>query len=297
MADARTRGGLPLAALGGILAITAAWWAFALWPVSTSVPEWVLRTRAACFGTTATGLPNAGGWVLLIGEPIGMLGVLITVWGDGLRRDLRRLRATFTGQMVTVVTLVLLAYGVGAATHRVRGARGVANAALFTPAAFTDPVTEARYSEPAPPLGLVDQHGQAFSLDALRGRRVMVTFAYAHCQTVCPTLVKDLKTARRDAHAAEAALVVVTLDPWRDTPSRLATIAAQWQLGADDRVLSGPVSDVLRVLDAWQVSHSRDERTGDVSHASAAALLDRDGRVRYRMSGDWQRTAALLQTL
>lgn len=297
MADARARGGLALAALGGILAITAAWWALALWPVPSDVPEWVLRTRAACFGTTATGLPNAGGWVLLIGEPIGMMGVLLTVWGDALRRDLRRLRATFAGQAVVVAGLVLVTYGVGAAAQRVRTARGTANAALFSPAPFTDPVSEARYSEPAPPLGLVDQHGRAFSLDALRGRRVMVTFAYAHCQTICPTIVKDLKTARREARAADVALVVVTLDPWRDTPSRLGAIAEQWQLEADDRVLSGPVPDVLRVLAAWQVSHSRDERTGEVTHASAAALVDRDGRVRYRMSGDWQRTTALLQTL
>ncbi len=297
MAEARARGGLALFALGGILAITAAWWALALWPVPSDVPEWVLRTRAACFGTTATGLPNAGGWVLLIGEPIGMMGVLMTVWGDALRRDLRRLRATFAGQAVVVAGLVLVTYGVGATAQRVRTARGAADAALFRPAPFTDPVSEARYSEPAPPLGLVDQHGRAFSLDALRGRRVMVTFAYAHCQTICPTIVKDLKTARREAQAADAALVVVTLDPWRDTPSRLGAIAEQWQLGTDDRVLSGPVPDVLRVLEAWQVSHSRDERTGEVTHASAAALVDRDGRVRYRMSGDWQRTAALLQTL
>jgi protein SCO1/2 len=297
MTDARARGGLALATLGGILAITAAWWAFALWPVPTDVPEWVLRTRAACFGTTATGLPHAGGWILLVGEPIGMVGVLVAVWGEALRRDLRQLRSTFAGQLVVAVVLVLLTYGAAAAGQRVRAARGTANAALFTPAPFTDPVEEARYSTPAPPLGLVDQHGQAFSLDALRGRRVLVTFAYAHCQTICPTIVKDLQSARRDAKATEAALVVVTLDPWRDTPSRLSAIAGQWQLGPDDRVLSGPVSDVLRVLEAWQVSHARDERTGEVSHAAAAVLLGRDGRMRYRMSGDWQRTAALLQTL
>ncbi|MDQ8153299.1 MAG: SCO family protein [Gemmatimonadota bacterium] len=297
MADVRTRGGVALAALGMILAITGAWWAFALWPVPTDVPEWVLRTRAACFGTTATGLPHAGGWILLVGEPIGMIGVLVTVWGEALARDLRRLRETFSGQVTIVAALVLFAYGASAAAQRVRSARGVANAALFTPAPFFDPVETARYSEPAPPLGLVDQHGAAFSLDDVRGRRVIVTFAFAHCQTICPTIVKDLKAARRAAHAEDAALVVVTLDPWRDTPSRLPAIAGQWQLGPDDRVLSGPVADVLRVLAAWEVAHSRDERTGDVTHASATVLVGRDGRVRYRMSGDWQRTVALLQTM
>jgi len=295
--EARARGGLAVTALGVILAITATWWALALWPAAADVPEWVLRTRAACFGTTASGLPDAGGWVLLIGEPIGMIGVLITVWGRAMRDDLRRLRATFAGQALVAATLVLCTYGIGAAAQRVRHARGSAAAALFTPRAFDETLADARHTEPAPPMGLVDQHGQAFSLDALRGRRVMVTFAYAHCQTICPTIVHDLQAARRTAKADEAALVVVTLDPWRDVPSRLGAIAEQWQLGASDRILSGPVDDVLRVLDAWHVAHARDELTGDVSHGSAAVLVDRAGRVQYRLAGNWQRAAALLQTM
>jgi len=297
MAEARTRGGVAVAALGLILAITGAWWTLALWPTAVTVPEWVLRTRAACFGTTASGLPDAGGWILLIGEPIGMIGVLVAVWGDALRDDLRRMRVSFAGQVTLAVVFVLAAYSVNAAVHRVRTARGIADASLFTPQPVAQSFNDARYLEPAPPLALVDQHGAPFSLDAFRGRRVMVTFAYAHCETVCPTIVRDLQTARRDAKAQDAALVVVTLDPWRDVPSRLGAIAEQWRLGADDRVLSGPVDDVLRVLDAWRVAHSRDEKTGEVSHGSAVMLLDRQGRVSYRMSGDWQRATALLQTM
>lgn len=297
MKDARARGGVALAALGVILVITASWWALALWPVGVDVPEWVLRTRAACFGSTPTGLPDAGGWVLLIGEPIGMVGFLLAVWGRALRDDLKRLRASFAGQALIAATLVLCTYGVGAAVQRVRTARGHADAALFAPAPFAGTIADARYTEPAPPMPLVDQHGRRFSMDALRGRRVMVTFAFAHCQTVCPTVVRDLQAARREANATDAALVVVTLDPWRDVPSRLGAIAEQWQLGAEDRVLSGPVEDVLRVIDAWKVAHARDEKTGDVTHASAVVLVDRAGRVQYRMAGDWQRTAALLGTL
>jgi len=297
MASARARGGVAMAAFGMILVTTAAWWALALWPVGADVPEWVLRTRAACFGTMSSGLPDAGGWVLLIGEPVGMVGVLVTVWGRALRNDLRHLRATFAGQAVILGVLVFSISGVAWAAHRVRTARGIAPAALFAPSPFEGTLADARYTEPAPPLSLVDQHGRPFSLDALRGRRVMVTFAFAHCQTVCPTLVRDLKAARREARAEDAALVVVTLDPWRDVPARLGAIAEQWQLNADDRVLSGPVDDVLRVLDAWQVAHARDERTGDVSHSSTVMLLDRAGQVQYRLVGGWQRAAALLQTL
>ena len=44
------RPGLALLTLVAIIAITAAWWALALWPVGASAPEWLARTRSACFG-------------------------------------------------------------------------------------------------------------------------------------------------------------------------------------------------------------------------------------------------------
>lgn len=302
MMEARVRTGVAFPALLVLLLITAAWWALALWPVPSNVPEWVLRTRAACFGTMANGLPGPGGWILLIGEPIGMIGVLMAVWGDALRTDVRRLRASFGGRMMMGLPLLLVMGGVGAAIWRVQSARrigGGAEATVFSPQPFAESMMDMRHTELAapPPLALVDQHGRAFSLEQLRGQPMMVTFAYAHCETVCPIIVQDLKTARRNAGTPDVPLVIVTLDPWRDVPSRLSNIAEQWQLGANDRLLSGSVDDVLQVLTAWDVAHARDTNTGEISHASAVVLLDREGRVSYRMSGDWQRTAALLRTL
>ena len=43
------------------------------------------RARSAS-ARRPTGLPDAGGWLLLIGQPIGMIGVLVAVWGAELRR-------------------------------------------------------------------------------------------------------------------------------------------------------------------------------------------------------------------
>jgi hypothetical protein len=40
--------------------------------------EWFLRTREVCFGASADGLPHAGGWLQLVGQPAGMLVVLVT---------------------------------------------------------------------------------------------------------------------------------------------------------------------------------------------------------------------------
>ena len=58
----------PLGATGFILAVSAAWWGFALFGVA-GAPEWVARARAVCFNITETGLPDAKGWLLLLGQP------------------------------------------------------------------------------------------------------------------------------------------------------------------------------------------------------------------------------------
>ncbi len=296
MKTARAPGGLALAALAGILVITASWWALALWPAGPAVPEWVLRTRDICFGSRPDGLPDAGGWVLLIGEPVGMIGVLVIVWGASLRDDLRRMRSTWRGQLALVLTMIGMVYGVAAVASRLGAAGRSAEAALFS-ATGGDRLVVRLVSNPTPGLALVDQHGAPFTLAVLRGRPVMVTFAFAHCQTVCPTIVRDLRTARRDARATDAAIVVVTLDPWRDAPARLPSIAAAWGLDGDDRALSGEVQAVTSVLDAWGIPHARDGRTGDITHATTVVLIDRSGRVRYRLAGDLTRAGVLLGTL
>src|SRR3990172_6306176 len=50
-----------LGALGFILAVTAAWWALALWPLPDAAPAWLVRTRAVCFGALRDTLPSAAG--------------------------------------------------------------------------------------------------------------------------------------------------------------------------------------------------------------------------------------------
>ena len=47
----------------------------------------------------------------------------------------------------------------------------------------------------------------------LNRERVLVTFAFGHCGTVCPTLVHDLLAARARGRHLTLPLVIVTLDP------------------------------------------------------------------------------------
>ena len=284
------RPGLALVALVVIALTTVAWWALALYPVNTATPHWLARTQAVCFGTGETGLPSAGGWILLIGEPVGMVIALLVIWGGSLRRDLHWLRSRRWGPAVMAAAMAALAFGMLAAAQRVRGALGQAGEP-FDVTGSDQPVQ--RPGTPAPALVLVDQHGERFDLASLQGGTVIVTFAFAHCATVCPTVVQDVRAARRQAGAATP-IVVVTLDPWRDVPARLPHIARGWQLEEGDRVLSGSVDEVNAALDAWQVPRSRDASTGEVVHATVVLVVDSQGRIDARMQEGFYRLTGLL---
>ena len=286
------RPGVASFALLSIMVITAAWWALALWPAGAVEPEWLQRTRAVCFGSMPGGLPDAGGWIVLIGEPLGMLGVLAAVWGRALREDLRRLFADWRWRPVMLVIASAAVIGV------VQTGRLVAyTAGLGQPVPIVLSGAPTVVDIDVTTHVLVDQHGRQTSLADLGGRSVLLTFAFGHCATVCPVVVHDVRVARDAAKRADVPIVVITLDPWRDTPEHLPMIATAWELGPDDRVLSGSIESVERVLDALGVQRRRDGRTGDLEHATVVMVTDARGHVVRRLDGGWGRLSELIAGL
>lgn len=274
------RRGWARSALAGVVVVTAGWWALALWPLSASAPEWLSRTRAVCFGSTPSGLPDVQGWMLLFLQPTLMLGQVLAIWGRDLAADASRLSRSRPGRSVLAgFALVVLVLTV-AAGARVRTASRAA-------AIGTDPPVApawVRHGRPAPPLELVGAGGAPIRLAELHGRPVFVAFAFAHCRTACPRLVHEVLTAQRAL--PDAAVIVVTLDPWRDTPSRLASIEERWGMGESARVASGTVPRVERTLDEWGIERSRNAMNGDLVHVPRVFVLDRAGNLAYEADPD-----------
>ena len=267
--------------MAAIVVVTVGWWGLALWPAPGN-PEWLTRARLACFNMGPDGLPDAAGWMLLTGQPVSMLGFLALVWPRELAAGVGLVVRSRTGRAALVCTALILAAGLGAA-----GVRVTAALAARTPPSALPSVMSAdehpRLDRDAPTLDLLDQRGDRVTLESLRGRPALVTFAFANCHDICPVVVAQAR-AVRDAvwPGGEAALVIVTLDPWRDTPDRLPSLATRWGLdGEHDHVLGGSVPDVEAVLDAWNVARSRDRATGQVAHPPLTYLVDAKGRIAF----------------
>ncbi len=292
------RGTPALAALALIILITAAWWALALWPLAASAPEWLERTRYVCFGAAIGGLPDAGGWILLIGQPLGMILLLLMVWGGDTRAGMSRLLERTTGQITVGVISALLVAAVGSVVLRVRDAKAEpfdANPATSLAQQLT------RISDVPPAFSLVNQSGDTVGLGRYHGKAVLVTFAFAHCETVCPLVVNDVLSARDRIAETDPvrtpAVIVITLDPFRDTPSRLPAIAKQWGLTGDAHVLSGPVEDVERTLSKWRIPRIRNERTGDFSHPTMVYAIGPNGKITYVVTGGTDQIVAAVRAL
>jgi len=220
--------------------------------------------------------------LLILGPASFLLGIVI-LWGGELPRALVGVLWRPAGMSVAAVMVLAVVFEGAWVLRKVEAARAIDGWARAIPDDGVLPAAYPRQTAMAPDFALVDQHGATISLRDLRGHPVALTFVFAHCQTLCPLVVETLKQASSEPDAAT--VLLVTLDPWRDTPSALPGIAAQWKVPERVHVLSSrSIDDVLRTSAQYGVSATRDPQTGDIVHPGLVFLIDADGRLAYTFS-------------
>ena len=149
------------------------------------------------------------------------------------------------------------------------------------------PAEAIRTAFDSPELSLVNQEGSLVDLDALRGRVVLLTAVYASCGHTCPLVLSQTQAALTELDPVDLedlSVVAVTLDPANDTTEVLAALADGYGLEAPlYNFVTGPSPEVERVLDDMQVARTRDPETGVIDHANLFLLIDREGRVAFRL--------------
>jgi protein SCO1/2 len=141
----------------------------------------------------------------------------------------------------------------------------------------------ARAAQDPRQIPLVDQRGASFTLAALKGRAVAVTFVASRCSDVCPISNAAFQTlARRLASSgSNATLVTITLDPGYDTPFVMSRVARAMDADPNRwRVASGAPQDVASLMHAFGVTVRNDKAGIPEEHSSFVYVFDRDGRLR-----------------
>ncbi len=269
---------------------TMFFWGFAFLHLPEATPDWLLRAQAACFGTNETGLPDTYGWMLLTLAPGSILVGMIVAMREEMITGLKSLRSILIGRVLLTALATTLIIEAVWITGRVQQGIEIAYASYDVEDIGAFPDDYPRSDEPAPDFTLIDQSGQKISLKSLLGENVILTFILAHCKTICPAMLKIATKAHSALPPDSTELLFVTLDPWRDSPGSLPSLAERWELLPSQRVLSGEVAEVERIISAYNVTAQRDQRTGDVTHPALYFLINREGKIIYKLnspSAEW----------
>ena len=132
--------------------------------------------------------------------------------------------------------------------------------------------------------------GDPMSLSDFRGKPVLIYFGYTFCPDVCPTTLNDLSNTMEalGKKADDIQVIMVSVDPQRDTPEQLATYLKYF----DPRFIgmTGTKDEIDAAATQFGVFYEAHEGTAAtgylVDHTSTVALVDGDGYLREIFSFD-----------
>lgn len=150
---------------------------------------------------------------------------------------------------------------------------------------FFEPVQVLPKLGPAPGYQLVDQDGQRFASEKLRGSLTLYSFGYSDCTGLCGDAVQRLRDVQsqmeQEGVGLPVRLVTVSIDGERDTPERLK----QWAtaLGADPATwtfLTGDPQSIRRLVSAGYDTFYTRANDGTWSMDTRMVLVDGWGVIR-----------------
>lgn len=129
-----------------------------------------------------------------------------------------------------------------------------------------------------------DADGQSVPWSSLRGQPRLVSMFYTNCHLMCPLIIENAKSLQKQLSPAERkqlGLVMISLDPARDTPAAMQDVAKRHRVPDGWQFLTPGDNDVRAIASVLDVRYRfRDD--GSINHTSALVLLDAEGRVRAR---------------
>lgn len=142
------------------------------------------------------------------------------------------------------------------------------NAFLFaTPRAFND-------------FSLIDHNNAAFTRQQLQEKWSLVYFGFTHCPHICPTALTEIKRTLENLPPAmrdKSQVVLVTLDPARDTPATLQQYVNAFD--ADFIGVTGEFLDIRRFANEVNIAFVKTPLADDytVDHNTHLVLINPKG--------------------
>jgi protein SCO1/2 len=174
---------------------------------------------------------------------------------------------------MTLVVAAMLALGALVLVAGAGRGDGAADDPLTAATGFAGSVLPAGVR--APDFSLRDQDGRPIAMRDFRGRPVIVTFLYTHCDETCPPQAQQIKGAL-EVLGRDVPVLAIAVDPLNDTPqSARRFLLEQRMTGRMDFVL-GSERELRALWDAYAIQ----PQTPTAEHQARIVLVDSAGRQR-----------------
>jgi protein SCO1/2 len=136
------------------------------------------------------------------------------------------------------------------------------------------------HARPVGDFQLTDTTGRPFTRRDLAGAPALVFFGFTHCPDVCPTTLLKLAQIRKRADIAGLRVLIISVDPQRDTPPVLGTYVHAFDPQFEG--LTGDPRVIARIAANFGVAFNRVELPGGdytMDHSAVVFLLDNTARI------------------
>lgn len=136
-----------------------------------------------------------------------------------------------------------------------------------------------------PDFDLLDHTGDAIGAGVFSGHWDLVFFGFTHCPDICPLTLQVLAAAKKQlaANGVEPLprIVLVSVDPERDTPEKLAQYVTYF--GEDNLGITGDLDEIRKLTNGLGIffeKNVQDDGSYTVDHSAAVLVFDPEGQFR-----------------
>jgi protein SCO1/2 len=143
-------------------------------------------------------------------------------------------------------------------------------------------------NQPAPNFQLTDQNGKQVSLAQFKGKPVVVTFLYTHCQDICPLTAEHLHSTllKMGSDANKVGILAVSTDPKGDDQAAAIKFTDEHNMQNYWHFLIGTQAQLSPVWQAYSVYAQQQQMT--VDHSFAVYVVDKQGNSRTFIGQDFK---------
>lgn len=123
------------------------------------------------------------------------------------------------------------------------------------------------------------------SLSDFRGKYVLIYFGYIFCPDICPATLANVGQALRsmsDSQAEDVQLLMISLDPERDTPEKLAEYVAHFHPSFIG--ITGSAEQLAAVTSLYGIFYEKHVGSAAsgylIDHTATLLVIDREGYLK-----------------